>query len=91
LLSWDSANRDEKLIDNPDEFSLRRNKPKNHMGFGRGAHFCIGATLARLEVKIFIERLLESFDQFKLKNDPIYLNSIFVRRFISLDIEEVRS
>ena len=61
------------------------------MGFGRGAHFCIGATLARLEVKIFIESLLESFDQFKLKNDPIYLNSIFVRRFISLDIEEERT
>ena len=91
LLSWDSANRDEKLIDNPDEFSLWRDKPKNHMGFGRGAHFCIGATLARLEVKIFIERLLESFDQFKLKNDPLYLNSIFVRRFISLDIEEVKN
>ena len=91
LLSWDSANRDEKLIHNPDEFSLNRDKPKNHMGFGRGAHFCIGATLARLEVKIFIDRLLESFDQFKLKNDPRYLNSIFVRRFISLDIEEVKN
>jgi cytochrome P450 len=57
------------------------------MGFGRGVHFCIGATLARLEVKIFIETLLESFDQFKLKNEPCYLNSIFVRRFTSLEIE----
>ena len=87
LLSWDSANRDENQFDNPNEFSLKRKKPKNHMGFGRGAHFCIGATLARLEVKIFIETLLESFDQFKLKNEPCYLNSIFVRRFTSLEIE----
>ena len=87
LLSWDSANRDENQFDNPNEFSLKREKPKNHMGFGRGAHFCIGATLARLEVKIFIEKLLESFDQFKLKNEPCYLNSIFVRRFTSLEIE----
>ena len=87
LLSWDSANRDENQFDNPNEFSLKRDKPKNHMGFGRGAHFCIGATLARLEVKIFIETLLESFDQFKLKNEPCYLNSIFVRRFTSLEIE----
>ena len=87
LLSWDSANRDENQFDNPNEFSLKREKPKNHMGFGRGAHFCIGATLARLEVKIFIETLLESFDQFKLKNEPCYLNSIFVRRFTSLEIE----
>lgn len=87
LLSWDSANRDENQFDNPNEFSLKREKPKNHMGFGRGTHFCIGATLARLEVKIFIETLLESFDQFKLKNEPCYLNSIFVRRFTSLEIE----
>ena len=87
LLSWDSANRDENQFDNPNEFSLKRKKPKNHMGFGRGAHFCIGATLARLEVKIFIETLLESFDQFKLKNEPCYLNSIFVRRFTCLEIE----
>ena len=87
LLSWDSANRDENQFDNPNEFSLKREKPKNHMGFGRGAHFCIGATLARLEVKIFIETLLESFDQFKIKNEPCYLNSIFVRRFTSLEIE----
>jgi cytochrome P450 len=87
LLSWDSANRDENHFDNPNEFSLKREKPKNHMGFGRGAHFCIGATLARLEVKIFIKTLLESFDQFKLKDEPCYLNSIFVRRFTSLEIE----
>jgi cytochrome P450 len=87
LLSWDSANRDENQFNNPNEFSLKREKPKNHMGFGRGVHFCIGATLARLEVKIFIETLLESFDQFKLKNEPCYLNSIFVRRFTSLEIE----
>jgi cytochrome P450 len=87
LLSWDSANRDENQFNNPNEFSLKREKPKNHIGFGRGVHFCIGATLARLEVKIFIETLLESFDQFKLKNEPCYLNSIFVRRFTSLEIE----
>ena len=87
LLSSDSANRDENQFNNPNEFSLKREKPKNHMGFGRGVHFCIGATLARLEVKIFIETLLESFDQFKLKNEPCYLNSIFVRRFTSLEIE----
>ena len=87
LLSWDSANRDENKFNNPNEFSLKREKPKNHIGFGRGVHFCIGATLARLEVKIFIETLLESFDQFKLKNEPCYLNSIFVRRFTSLEIE----
>ena len=86
LLSWDSANRDENYFEKPDEFSLLRQKPKDHMGFGRGVHFCIGAMLARLEVKIFVETLLENLDHFKLKSDPRYLNSIFIRRFTNLEI-----
>lgn len=53
------ANRDSLRWDDPDTFKLGRPKAIEHVGFGRGAHTCIGAPLARKEVIIFLDRLLE--------------------------------
>jgi cytochrome P450 len=52
------ANRDPRHFDAPDEFKLGRPKPMEHLGFGRGPHVCIGAPLARAEVRILLNRLL---------------------------------
>ena len=86
MLSWDSANRDETIFEDSDNFSLNRKRPKNHMGFGRGSHFCLGAVLARLETKVMIEELINRTSNIRLQNTPSYFTSIFVRRFNSLNI-----
>ena len=57
---WEmSANRDEQVFDDPFLFNIER-EPNKHLGFGAGAHFCLGASLARLELKIVLEEFLAS-------------------------------
>ena len=56
LMLYGSANRDERAIPDPDVFKVDRD-PNPHLGFGIGPHFCLGANLARLEVKIVFEEL----------------------------------
>ncbi len=58
LLMYSSANRDEGHFENPEAFDVRRS-PNNHIAFGFGTHFCLGASLARLEIKIFFEEFLK--------------------------------
>jgi cytochrome P450 len=53
LLSFPSANRDEAVFDQPDSFDVERDDVDNHLGFGFGAHFCLGAHLARIELQAF--------------------------------------
>jgi cytochrome P450 family 142 subfamily A polypeptide 1 len=57
LLLYPSANRDEEVFDDPFRFDIRRS-PNDHVAFGFGTHFCMGASLARLEISIMTERLL---------------------------------
>ncbi len=57
VLMYSSGNRDEKHFDQPERFDVTRN-PNNHIAFGFGTHFCMGASLARLEIKVFFEELL---------------------------------
>ena len=58
---WEgSANRDASVFDRADEFDIAR-KPNLHLGFGRGLHYCLGANLARLELRVLFEELLSRF------------------------------
>lgn len=56
LMLWQSANRDERVFSDPDTFLIDRD-PNPHLSFGLGAHFCLGANLARLEIRIVFEEL----------------------------------
>ena len=66
LLSHMAANRDPARFENPGEFDMNRPKIKEHLAFGRGAHTCIGAPLARREVAVSIERLLARLGNIRL-------------------------
>jgi cytochrome P450 len=66
LMSHMAANRDPRRFENPGEFDMNRKKAKEHLAFGRGAHTCIGAPLARREVAISIERLLSRMGNIRL-------------------------
>jgi cholest-4-en-3-one 26-monooxygenase len=57
MLFYPSANRDEEVFDHPHEFDIGRN-PNPHVAFGIGTHFCLGASLARLEVRMMIAEAL---------------------------------
>ena len=67
-----SANRDETIFDSPFEFDVART-PNKHLGFGAGVHFCLGAALARLELKIVFEELLACGYTFSLNGEPQWM------------------
>ncbi len=67
LLMAGAANRDERRIENPDRFDIRRSA--NHLAFGRGAHFCLGASLARLEGRVALEEILKRWPDWTVDLD----------------------
>ncbi|CAJ1498443.1 cytochrome P450 [[Mycobacterium] kokjensenii] len=68
LLMLASANRDERHFPDPDVFDIHR-KPGGHLTFGRGAHFCLGAPLARLEGRVALEEVLARFPTWEIDYD----------------------
>jgi cytochrome P450 len=63
---WEgSANRDGSAFDRPDVFDIAR-KPNPHLGFGQGIHYCLGANLARLELRVLYEELLARFSSVRV-------------------------
>jgi cytochrome P450 len=88
FLMWSSANRDPAHFDASDELRLDRPNPRDHLGFGRGIHHCVGAPLARMEARVTLEELLRATTRFTLDpaRPPAYVNSMFVRRHAHLDL-----
>ena len=80
LLMWGAANRDPAHIDAPNEFRLNRTSVKDHVTFGKGAHFCVGAALARLEARIVLGMLLDRTSWIDAADVGEWLPSILVRR-----------
>jgi cytochrome P450 len=61
-LWWASANRDEDVFADPSRFDVRRD-PNQHLAFGHGTHFCLGANLARLEIRLMLAALVDQVDR----------------------------
>jgi cytochrome P450 len=72
LHSIASANRDESVYPDADQFRLDRPKPRDHVGFGAGPHICPGAFLARMETQIAIESLLDRVAKIELAADYVW-------------------
>ena len=81
-----AANRDPAAFENPDALDIGR-KEKSHLSFGRGIHYCLGASLALLEARIAFRGLLDRFASIRLAAEPRYRDGIVLRGVESLWIE----
>jgi cytochrome P450 len=86
LLLWGAANRDPAHFETPGEFRLDRSEVKGHLSFGKGAHFCVGAALARLEARIVLRLLLDRTSEIRATDIGRWLPSILVRRLEHLEL-----
>jgi cytochrome P450 len=77
LLSYPSANRDEDIFGDPDTFDVGRT-PNKHVGFGFGAHYCLGTHLARLEGRALYAELVPRLRSVELAGTPEYSETLFV-------------
>jgi cytochrome P450 len=83
-----AANRDPVQFKDPEKFDIARD-PNDHVAFGEGIHFCIGAPLARMEARIAFEAMLARFPRLRLKGPamkPVYKGSYFLRGLESLPL-----
>ncbi len=77
VLWYPSVNRDEDIFPEPDQFNVTRT-PNEHLAFGIGEHFCLGAGFARLELKVMFEELFRRFPDIQLDGPPERLRSTFI-------------
>jgi cytochrome P450 len=87
VLAWGSANRDPSIFDHPDEFVVDR--PRNpHIAFGDGIHRCLGAALARLEMRITLEEVLRRIPGYRINDDAgIEVGGFLARHVKRLPVE----
>lgn len=80
-----SSNRDEDRYEDPDVFDVTRNP--DHQAFGAGGrHFCLGAALARLELKVMIEETLKRYPAMELAGRPVFVESAFINQLKTLPV-----
>ncbi len=87
-LSLASANRDEAVFKTPNEIIVDRT-PNNHLSFGKGMHFCLGATIARQELRHCLKPMVKFLSNYKLNNSqpPKWSRQIFMRTVESIMVE----
>lgn len=78
LLSFGAANRDPEAFEEPDTYRADRN-PRMHVGFGHGAHLCVGAPLARMEAHVVLTELLGRVSRIELSGDPTWSTNSSLR------------
>ncbi len=91
VIVFASANRDTELYEDPDTFCPERDNLRDHLAFGKGIHFCLGAALSRLEGKVALEELSRRIESFSLpeSNEYTYFPSFLLRGLTRLDVDFV--
>ncbi|MEJ2531339.1 MAG: cytochrome P450 [Halioglobus sp.] len=81
-----SGNRDEEVIDNPDQYIIDRTNARHHVSFGFGIHRCMGNRLAEMQLRILWEELLARFDRIEVVSEPERVESNFVMGYRRLEV-----
>lgn len=84
-LIYPAANRDPRVFENADSFDIRRN-PNPHVAFGHGTHFCLGANVARIELRLLFEALTQRVTNVRVVTEPMIEPNIFARAVESFDL-----
>jgi len=77
-LSFASANRDAEVFPDPFRLDVRRANASSHLAFGFGRHFCLGAHLARMEIRAIFKELLARVERLELAGEPRWTHAYFV-------------
>ena len=85
LMCYASANRDEEVFDNAEIFDVGR-KPNDHLSFGHGPHFCLGSNLARAEIRILFEQIVQRRLRLSLKGETRRARSNFQNRIKQMPV-----
>jgi cytochrome P450 len=78
LMAYLSANRDESVFEDPFRFDVTRKNASEHLAFGIGVHFCLGAHLSRMELRGFFREMLPRLESVELDGEPKYTLATFV-------------
>ena len=87
VMWYASGNRDERSIDQPDEFIIDRKNARNHLSFGFGVHRCMGNRLAEMQLRILWEELLQRFENIEVVSKPEIVQSNFIRGYSKMMVK----
>jgi cytochrome P450 len=81
-----SGNRDDEVIEQPDEYIIDRARPRQHISFGFGIHRCVGNRLAELQLQIVWEEIMKRFPEIVVVDEPKRVRSNFVKGYESMRV-----
>ena len=85
-LSYLSANRDEDIFEDPDRFDILRSNADAHLAFGTGPHFCMGAALARTQMRLVLTELYTQLPDIALSGEPTPMNSVWFNGITAMPV-----
>ena len=86
VMVYASANRDEDVFDEPHRFRVDR-APNDHLSLGFGPHYCLGANLAKMEIKAALSRILERMPELRLAGEPVFTPSALIDGVQTMPVE----
>ena len=88
VIMWYMAgNRDERAIDNPNQFIIDRARPREHLSFGFGIHRCLGNRLAEMKLRVLWEEIMQRFPRIEVVGDPVRASSTVFHAIQSLPVK----
>jgi cytochrome P450 len=85
-----SGNRDEEVIENPNELVIDRQQPRHHLSFGYGIHRCMGNRLAEMQLRTIWEEIMQRFSDIEVVGEPVRVASNFVKGYAELPVKVTR-
>jgi len=86
IMWYVSGNRDETVIDRPNDLIIDRERPRQHLSFGFGIHRCVGNRLAEKQLRVVWEEILKRFPVIELVGEPVRLKSCFLRAYRGMPV-----